>query len=74
MAARVVVLGLLKAYKILISPLFTGCCRFQPSCSDYMSEAVMCHGAARGLYLGIRRLLRCHPLGGHGIDTVPDRR
>ena len=51
-----VVLGLLRAYKVLISPLFTGCCRFYPSCADYTSEAVALHGAGRGLWLGTRRL------------------
>jgi putative membrane protein insertion efficiency factor len=76
MAARrgpvaTLVLTLLKAYKLLISPLFTGCCRFQPSCADYMAEAVTRHGAGRGLWLGTRRLCRCHPFGGHGLDPVP---
>ena len=69
--ARAAVLAALKAYKTLISPLFTGCCRFYPSCADYTREAVMLHGTARGLWLGSRRLARCHPLGGHGVDPVP---
>jgi putative membrane protein insertion efficiency factor len=67
------VLALLRAYKVLISPLFAGCCRFQPSCSDYMSEAVRAHGASVGIYLGLRRLVRCHPFGGFGIDPVPHK-
>jgi putative membrane protein insertion efficiency factor len=71
--AAAVVLGLLRAYKILLSPLFTGSCRFQPSCADYMAEAVRRHGAARGVWLGARRLARCHPFGGHGLDPVPHR-
>ncbi len=65
------VLALLKAYKVLLSPLFTGSCRFYPSCSDYMAEAIRLHGPWRGVWLGCRRLLRCHPFGGHGIDPVP---
>jgi len=65
------VLGLLRAYKVLISPLFTGCCRFQPSCSDYMREAVLSHGALRGTWYGLRRLARCRPFGGHGYDPCP---
>jgi putative membrane protein insertion efficiency factor len=65
------VIGLLKGYKVLLSPLFTGSCRFYPSCSDYMSEAVRRHGALRGVWLGCRRLARCHPFGGHGVDPVP---
>jgi uncharacterized protein len=66
-----VVLALLSAYKLLLSPLFTGCCRFQPSCADYMAGAVRIHGAARGVGLGLKRLARCHPFGGHGFDPVP---
>lgn len=68
------VLVVLRAYKILISPLFTGACRFTPSCSDYMAEAVARHGVLRGVWLGIARLARCHPFGGHGFDPVPGRR
>jgi putative membrane protein insertion efficiency factor len=66
-----IVLGLLRGYKILISPLFTGACRFQPSCADYMAEAVTLHGARRGIWLGFRRLARCRPFAGHGYDPVP---
>lgn len=65
------VLSLISVYKLLISPLFTGCCRFEPSCSNYMSEAIVTHGAARGIWLGLRRLVRCLPFGGHGFDPVP---
>ena len=65
------VLNLLRAYKVLFSPLFTGSCRFQPSCADYMAEAVRCHGVGRGMWLGVRRLARCHPFGNHGFDPVP---
>ena len=66
-----VLLVLLRAYKLLISPLFAGACRFTPSCSDYMADAVRAHGALRGVWLGLRRLSRCRPLGGHGYDPVP---
>jgi len=69
--AASLVLALLGAYKLLFSPIFTGSCRFHPSCSTYMAEAVRLHGAGRGVWLGLRRLARCHPFGGHGIDPVP---
>ncbi|MCA1583919.1 MAG: membrane protein insertion efficiency factor YidD [Acidobacteria bacterium] len=66
-----VVLGLIRAYKYLVSPWFTGRCRFVPSCADYTAEAIARHGAVRGALLGARRLSRCHPLGGSGYDPVP---
>jgi hypothetical protein len=72
-AAATVVLVLVAGYKVLLSPLFTGACRFEPSCSDYMAEAVRRHGAARGGWLGLRRLARCHPFGSHGFDPVPGK-
>lgn len=66
-----VVLLLLKGYKLAVSPWFAGSCRYYPSCSNYMAEAVVRHGVWRGSWLGFRRLMRCHPLGGHGVDPVP---
>src|SRR5262245_40702344 len=69
--AQRLVLGCLRAYKLLISPYFAGSCRFVPSCADYAIEAVTWRGALRGSLLAIRRLSRCHPLGGHGLDQVP---
>jgi putative membrane protein insertion efficiency factor len=67
------VLALVAAYKSLFSPLFAGSCRFEPSCSDYLSQAVRAHGALRGTWLGIKRLARCHPFGAAGIDPCPPR-
>lgn len=49
-------------------------CRYTPSCSTYAVEALQVHGAARGSWLAVRRLARCHPWGSHGYDPVPDRR
>ena len=66
------ILAALRVYKTLLSPLFAGSCRYLPSCSDYMAEAVERHGAAPGTALGLRRLARCHPLGGSGLDPVPE--
>ncbi|MGE5359168.1 MAG: membrane protein insertion efficiency factor YidD [Bacteroidales bacterium] len=61
------------AYKLLLSPLFAGACRFTPSCADYTAEAIRQHGAWRGALLGARRLARCHPLGPSGFDPVPSQ-
>ncbi len=70
--ARAVV-GLIRAYQMVRSGRSTGC-RFIPSCSEYAVEAVETHGALRGAALTARRLSRCTPWGGHGVDPVPDRR
>lgn len=64
-------LRLIRAYKILISPYFTGSCRFLPSCADYAAIAVERHGVVRGSLLAARRLARCHPLCAAGHDPVP---
>lgn len=68
-----VMLALLAAYKVLLSQLFAGSCRFVPSCSEYAREAVVRHGALKGCWLATRRLARCHPAGSYGIDPVPPR-
>ena len=70
-AAAALAVGLLRGYKFLISPFFAGGCRFLPSCSDYAREAVEQHGAVRGTWLALKRLAKCHPLGSHGYDPVP---
>jgi uncharacterized protein len=62
----------IRAYRLLVSPLLPPSCRFLPTCSDYALEALRRHGAGSGLYLALRRLLRCHPWGGSGYDPVPD--
>lgn len=64
------VIGLLRFYKAFISPLLPSACRYQPTCSEYMLEAVGRYGAARGVWLGLRRLLRCHPFHEGGFDPV----
>jgi putative membrane protein insertion efficiency factor len=66
-----VVLTALRGYKLLLSPVFAGSCRFTPSCADYTAEAVRLHGAVAGTWLGLRRLTRCRPLGPWGVDPVP---
>lgn len=70
-AALVAILILsVDAYRALLSPLFRGSCRFEPSCSQFAREALFRHGA-RGAFLGARRILRCRPFGGYGFDPVP---
>ncbi|MCW5982943.1 MAG: membrane protein insertion efficiency factor YidD [Bryobacteraceae bacterium] len=68
---RLALIELLHFYKRWISPLLPSACRFHPTCSDYMREAVERHGAARGVALGLRRLVKCHPLHPGGLDPVP---
>lgn len=68
------VLGLIRGYQLLFSPMYAGSCRFVPSCSHYAAEAVSIHGALRGSVLAARRVARCHPLGGQGLDPVPPSR
>jgi len=66
-----IALAFIRVYKIVLSPLFAGSCRYTPGCADYMSESVSRFGFLRGGWLGIKRLCKCHPLGGHGFDPVP---
>ncbi len=61
----------IKAYRLVLSPWVGHNCRFQPTCSCYALEALEQHGAARGGYLAVRRLARCHPFGSSGYDPVP---
>ncbi|HEX5731896.1 MAG TPA: membrane protein insertion efficiency factor YidD [Blastocatellia bacterium] len=67
---KFVLIYLLRAYKMLISPLLPPACRFTPTCSEYAMEAITKHGALRGSYMGLRRLLRCHPFHPGGYDPV----
>lgn len=62
---------LIRLYQAGLSPLMGGQCRFMPTCSQYAIEALQTHGAIRGSWLTLRRILRCHPLGGMGYDPVP---
>jgi uncharacterized protein len=62
---------LLRGYQLLLSPMLGQNCRFYPSCSHYAIEALQTHGAARGSYLALRRVCRCHPFNVGGPDPVP---
>jgi putative membrane protein insertion efficiency factor len=67
-------IGLISGYRMFVSPLFGPRCRFYPSCSAYALEAIRVHGAAHGSWLAVRRISRCHPFHGGGLDPVPPAR
>jgi putative membrane protein insertion efficiency factor len=64
------VVGSLRVYKLVVSPLLPSACRYYPTCSEYMRQAVEQYGAVRGIWMGLRRLSRCHPLHAGGYDPV----
>ena len=65
---------IIKIYQFIVSPLIGKNCRYLPSCSQYSIESLKIHGLFRGLFLAIKRILRCHPFGGHGFDPIPKRK
>lgn len=66
-----IVIALIRGYQRFISPLLASSCRFHPTCSQYTLEAVERYGAAKGLWLGAKRISRCHPFNPGGYDPVP---
>jgi putative membrane protein insertion efficiency factor len=64
-------IALLRGYKRFVSPWLPSACRYHPTCSEYMREAVERHGAGRGVWMGVKRLARCHPFHAGGVDLVP---
>ena len=64
------ILSALSAYKRCLSPLLPPACRYHPTCSEYMAEAVRKYGAATGVWMGLKRLARCHPFHTGGFDPV----
>jgi uncharacterized protein len=65
-----VVIAILRGYKVFISPLLPSACRFYPTCSEYMLDAVAKHGVVKGVWMGLKRLGRCHPFHAGGYDPV----
>lgn len=70
---RNVLVAVLRVYRAVISPLYGDVCRYYPSCSSYAMQSIQHYGAIRGIWMGSRRLARCHPWAEGGIDDVPVR-
>ena len=69
-----VLVSLVRAYQVTLSPHLGNCCRFTPSCSNYCIEALRVHGVFKGCWLTFKRLMRCRPFGPSGYDPVPPKR
>ena len=69
--AKKILLFLIRCYRRFISPLFPPCCRFYPTCSTYAMQAIEKYGAAKGGWLALKRIIRCHPFNDGGYDPVP---
>lgn len=67
-------LFLIQFYQLAISPFTPATCRFEPTCSSYFAEALKTHGLFYGTYLGVKRILSCHPWGKSGYDPVPEKK
>ena len=68
-----IIVGIIKFYQIVVSPVIGPSCRHYPTCSQYSIESLKTHGVLRGLYLSVRRIWRCRPGGSHGYDPVSKR-
>ena len=71
---RQIFMGMIRFYQLIVSPLLGPHCRLHPSCSCYAHTAIARHGVLLGTWLGLKRLLRCHPFAQGGYDPVPDKR
>ena len=67
------VIMVIKAYQLLLSPILKTNCRYLPTCSEYSIAALKEHGLLKGCYYSLKRILKCHPLGGYGYDPVPKK-
>ena len=68
---KLLLLAIIRFYQLVLSPMLGSNCRFYPSCSAYTAEAIQKHGSLKGIYLGARRISRCHPWNAGGFDPVP---
>jgi len=68
---KAILLAFIRAYQIAISPFFPPSCRFYPTCSNYTYQAIQKHGIFKGLFLGLKRIFKCHPFHPGGYDPVP---
>ena len=64
-------MAMIRAYQLLLSPLLGPACRYQPTCSEYAKLCIRDHGPIKGCWLGLKRILRCHPFAGFGYDPPP---
>ena len=71
---QALLVGLVKGYRMFLSPWLGSACRFEPTCSQYSLQALQAHGAAAGSYLTVARLARCHPWCAGGHDPVPQEK
>lgn len=71
---RNLAVAVLHVYRRIVSPLYGDVCRYYPSCSAYTIQAIQIHGVAIGSYMGVRRILRCHPWAAGGVDDVPAKK
>lgn len=69
----IILIKLIRFYQVALSPWLGKNCRYQPTCSQYMLEALKVYGLYKGVFLGIKRILSCHPWGGSGYDPVPHK-
>jgi len=69
----IAIIAMVCGYRVVLAPLLVGHCKYVPTCSEYMIQAVKEWGALRGAWLGLKRIARCHPFGPGGIDPVPRR-
>lgn len=71
---KFILMGVIRFYQKCVSPFFPPACRFRPTCSQYALEAVKIHGAIKGSWLALKRLLKCHPYHPGGYDPVPPKK